>query len=81
MGKQIPLYGLHVERYDGSTSKGLTIKSSDCSGVVPPTEASKKHEELQKQIDCRKVPDGEQVGWIEVDGYDVVGHHIDDCLL
>jgi len=81
MGDTIPLYGSHVERRDGSVSKGLVIKSRDCPGGVPPTEASRVHRELQERIDRRKVPDGERVGHIEMDGHDVVDYGVDDELL
>lgn len=81
MGEQIPLYGSHAEWNDGSISKGLVMKSSDCPEGIPPTEARKKHRKLQENIDQRKVPNGEQVGWIEMDGCEVVDYQIDKELL
>lgn len=73
MTKRIPLRG---SRTDGL--RGLVIKSSDCDSFAPPRHVNKKHRELQRKIDRRKVRDGETHGWIEHDGERVTDWHIDD---
>jgi hypothetical protein len=61
--------------------RGLVIKSSDCQSFAPPRHVNQKLAEIQRDIDRRKVQDGEEHGYIEHDGERVTDWGVDDKLL
>lgn len=82
MGKRIPLHGKHITPKYGRERRGVVIQSSDCDGYAPPASVQDQHRELQRQVDRRRVPDGEQVGWIEYnEDLEVTDYHIEPGLL
>jgi len=78
--ERIPLVGTRTDSKLNSL-RGLSIKSSDCSSIAPPVHVNDKHAEIQREIDRRKVKDGEQHGWIEHDGEQVTDWQVDEDLL
>jgi len=77
---KIPLRGSRTDSASKSI-RGLVIKSSDCEGFAPPKHVNDKHRELQREIDRRKVRDGEVHGYIEHDGEQVTDWGVDEELL
>lgn len=79
MTERIPLKGMrrgkHTER------RGLVIQSSDCEDFAPPKHVNDKHREIQREIDRRKVRDGEVHGYIEHDGEEVTDWNVEERLL
>lgn len=84
MGKEttrIPLIGHRREGMNSRELRGLKIRSSDCESFAPPAHVNRKHEEIQKMIDRRKVEDEVKYGWIEHDGDSVTDWNVDSELL
>lgn len=79
--KTIPLWGTVVDFGDGEEKRGLSIRSSDCEDIVPPTFVNEKHRELQDEITRDAVKDGERQGWIRHDGEKITEWHVDEELL